>query len=206
FLIARGYNRRLEIMVSARVDTTHAPTLRRMREAGIRWICFGVESGNQQILDRMGKQIKIEQIRRAYAMARAAGLFVAGNFMIGHLGETWDTAMDTINLAYELDQDYASFAIAIPFPGTGLYDYCLANGIKLPSWGGFGSVNSPPIPLNPVLGVEDLMKLRAIAVQRFFARPPYFFRLLRRFRVVPVVADFARMFLAFMQERRARRF
>jgi hypothetical protein len=125
--------------------------------------------------------------------------------MIGHLEETWDTAMDTINLACELDQDYVSFAIAIPFPGTDLYQHCLENGIKLPSWGNFGSVNSPPIPLNDSLNAAQLMGLRRIAVSRFFKRPSYLLRMFRRFNAWAVFVDFARMYLALRREQKENR-
>jgi radical SAM superfamily enzyme YgiQ (UPF0313 family) len=206
FLIERGYNRRIEIMVSARVDTVHGPTLRKMREAGIRWICFGVESGNQDILDRMGKHITLEQIRRAFALAREAGLFVAGNFMIGHIGETRETAMDTIRLACELPEEYASFAIAIPFPGSEIYRHCVVNGIPLPNWGAFGSVNSPPIPLNPDLGVGELMELRRLATDRFFKRPGYLWHMVRVFNAPAVTRDFVKMYFALRAEQREKRF
>ncbi len=201
FLIERGYNQQIEIMVSSRVDTIHSATLKRMRDAGVRWICFGVESGNQHILDKMRKNISIKQIREAFSLSNNAGLYVAGNFMIGHLEETWDTAMDTINLACELEQDYVSFAIAIPFPGTDLYKHCIENDIQLPVWSKFGSVNSMPIPLNNSLGAERLIDLRRIAVARFFKRPSYILRMFRRFNAWAVFVDFARMYLALMKER-----
>lgn len=206
FLIDRGYNNTIETMVSARVDTAHAPTLKRMRQAGIRWICYGVESGNQQILDRMHKDITLQQTRDAFRLAREADMCIAGNFMIGHLGETRQTAMDTIDLARELDEDYASFAIAIPFPGTELYQHCLDNGIEIPPWNDFGNVNTPPIPLNPDLGAEELMELRTLATSRFFKRPVYLLRMLVRFNAVAVIRDFLRMYMALLRERRAKRF
>ena len=37
-----------------------------MRQASVRWICFGVESGNQEILNRMFKNISIEQIKKKH--------------------------------------------------------------------------------------------------------------------------------------------
>jgi len=206
FLIERGYHKRLEIMASSRVDTIHAPTLKKMRLAGFRWICFGVESGNQRILDIMRKHITVEQIKKTFRLTREAGLYAAGNFMIGHLGETWDTALDTINLARSLDQDYASFAIAIPFPGTDLFRHCIDKGIELPPWGKFGNVNSPPIPLNDSLNAEQLMALRRLAVSRFFKRPRYLFRMLLRFKARAVIGDFLRMYSALQRERKARRF
>jgi anaerobic magnesium-protoporphyrin IX monomethyl ester cyclase len=206
YLIEKGYSRKLEIMVSARADVVHLPTLKKMRQAGIQWICFGIESGSQKILDQMGKNITIQQIRDAVRSSREAGLFVAGNYMVGHIGETWETAMETINLACELDQDYASFAIAIPFPGTGLYQHCLDNSIPLPTWNDFGSVNTPPIPLNSALNADDLLKLRATAISKFFKRPHYLLRLFRRFNAIAVIKDFSKMWLAMQKERRAKRF
>jgi anaerobic magnesium-protoporphyrin IX monomethyl ester cyclase len=205
YIIEKGYNRQLEIMVSSRVDTVHPATLKKMREASVRWICFGVESGNQEILDRMFKRITVDQIRKAYTASREAGLFIAGNFMIGHLGETRETAMDTIRLACELDQEYASFAIAIPLPGTELYRHCIENNIPLPTWNDFGSVNTPPIPLNESLGSEELMELRDISTNRFFKRPVYLLRLLLRMRALNVIKDFVKMYFAIRAEKAAKR-
>lgn len=145
YIISKGYHKRLEIQVSSRVNTVHLPTMEKMRKAGVRWVFYGIESGNQEILNRMSKNITLKHIRDSIRIAREAGIFIGGNYMIGHIGETRETAMDTINLACELDQDYASFATAIPLPGTGLYQHCLDNNIPIPSWNDFGSVNTPPI-------------------------------------------------------------
>lgn len=205
YIISKGYQHRLEIMVSSRVDTVYMPTLQKMRQAGVRWICFGVESGNQAILDRMYKRVTLDQIRKAFVMAREAGLFIAGNFMLGHLGETWESAMETINMACELDQEYTSFAIAIPLPGTELYQHCLDNNIPLPSWNDFGSVNTPPIPLNETLSADDLLRLRDIAVNRFFKRPIYLFRVFTRMHFFSVLRDFVRMYLAIRKEKAEKR-
>ncbi|MFA6548437.1 MAG: radical SAM protein [Candidatus Margulisiibacteriota bacterium] len=206
YLITKGYNRKLEIMVSARVDTMHEPTLKIMRQAGIRWICFGVESGDQNILDRMDKGTTLKQIRQAFELVNKLGFCVVGNYMIGSLDETRETAMETIDLACKLKQDYASFSIAIPFPGTKLYQYCLDNSIKLPAWNEFGNVNTPPIPLNNSLDAESLMQLRLIAVNRFFKRPSYILSLLRKFNARVIIRDFIKMYFAIKKERKAGRF
>jgi hypothetical protein len=126
--------------------------------------------------------------------------------MIGHIGETTDTIMDTINLACELDQDYASFAIAIPLPGTGLYQYCLEEKIPLPTWNDFGSLNTPPIPLNKPLSADELLKLRRLATNRFFKRPSYLLKLLWRFNWRALISDFAKMYFVLRAENQANRY
>ena len=206
YLIQKEYHKRLEIMVSSRVDTVHAPLLKKMRKAGVRWICFGVESGNQNVLNRINKNITIVQIREAFKKAREAGLFIAGNYMIGHLGETLESARETVELACDLDQDYVSFAVAIPLPGTELYQHCLDKKISLPRWNGFGSVNSPPIPLNESLNPDRLVELRRWATSRFFKRPSYLLKLLWRFAPLAVISDFFGMYFVMRQEMRAHRF
>lgn len=206
YIIEKGYNKRLEIDISARADTIHFPTLLKMRKAGFRWIFFGVESGCQQILDIMHKNITIQQIRDAFKKSNDAGLYVGGNFMLGNLGETSDTVMDTINLACRLKQDYASFTIAIPFPGTELYQHCIDKGIKFPSWNEFGSVNSPPIPLNDGLNAERLIELRESATNRFFKRPTYLIKMLIRFHALSVIRDFVKMYFALRKEIKEKRY
>ena len=154
----------------------------------------------------MHKNISIRQIRDAFHRAHEAGLFVAGNYMIGHLGETWETAMDTVNLALDLKQEYASFSNTIPFPGTELYRHCLDKGIKLPTWNGFGSVNSPPIPLNDSLDRSSLLALRSLATNRFFKRPFYVAGLLWKFNTRAVIEDFLKMYFAILKEEKQNRF
>ncbi|MBN1354239.1 MAG: B12-binding domain-containing radical SAM protein [Candidatus Omnitrophica bacterium] len=206
YIIEKGYHRRLEIMVSSRTDTAHLPTLNKMRKAGVRWICFGVESGNQRILDIMRKNTTIQEIRDAFKKAKEAGIYAAGNYIIGCLGETYATAVDTIRLACELEQYYASFSVAIPLPGTDLYRHCVEKGIKLPPWNDFGSVNSPPIAFNDSLDAGKLMELRRIATNRFFKRPGYILKLLRTFNAMTVLKDFAKMYFSLRREIKENRF
>lgn len=205
YLIEKGYNQKIEIMCSSRCDTVHLPTLQNMRKAGFRWICFGVESGNQKILDAMHKNIKLENIYKSHELAHKAGLFIVSNYMIGHIGETYETAMDTINLCCSLKQEYVSFAIAIPLPGTELYDYAIAKGIKLPIWNNFGSVNTPPIPLNDSLDAHELMKLRTLATDKFFKRPLYILHMLCTLKPIAVIKDFVSMYIALRREYKAGR-
>jgi anaerobic magnesium-protoporphyrin IX monomethyl ester cyclase len=104
-----------------RVDHTDAELFRLMKQAGCKRVGFGVESGNQRILDSIKKRQRLEDVRAAFANAKAAGLQTMGFFIFGLPGETEETMEDTIRLALELDPDLANFMIADPLPGTELY-------------------------------------------------------------------------------------
>ena len=206
YIISKGYNKRLEIQVSSRVNTTHLSTMKKMRKAGVRWVFFGIESGNQEILDRMNKNITLKNIRDGLKTAKKAGMFIGGNYIIGNIGETRETAMETITLACELYQDYASFATAIPLPGTGLYQHCIENNIQLPSWNEFGSVNTPPIQINKNMNAAELKELRELAVNKFFKRLSYILKLLIRMKTFIVINDFVNMYFAIKKEKAGKRF
>ena len=111
-----------------RADNTDLELFQLMKEAGCKRVGFGVESGNQRVLDIMKKNQTIEDVRQAFLNARQAGLETIGFFIFGLPGENEETMEDTIKLALELDPDLANFMIAAPFPGTELYRMILDEG------------------------------------------------------------------------------
>ena len=92
--------------------------LSKMKKAGCYRVVFGIESGNQQILDNIKKGITIKQIFEAIHSAKKAGLEVWGAFMIGLPGETEETMQQTIDLAKRLPLDLVKMSILIPLPAT----------------------------------------------------------------------------------------
>ena len=105
-----------------RVDRVNAEILRKMYAAGCRRIHYGIESGNQVILQRIDKGIKLGQVHDAVRWANEAGIQVKGYFMLGLPGDTEQTMQQTIDLAVALDLDEAMFSLTTPFPGTRLWD------------------------------------------------------------------------------------
>lgn len=95
--------------------------LEKAREANFWMIFYGVESGNQQMLDSMNKGVTINEVKRAFRLTRECGICSYASFMIGNDGETMDTVQDSIMLLDEIMPDFGGFAIAAPFPGTELY-------------------------------------------------------------------------------------
>ncbi|HXE73415.1 MAG TPA: radical SAM protein, partial [Candidatus Nitrosotenuis sp.] len=108
-----------------RVDALDEEMIVALREAGAKRVHFGIESGSQTILDRMRKDITIEQIRTAVRLCKKHGYQTRGYFMIGYLGESPETFWETVNLARDLDLDWASFSITTPLPHTALFEEAL---------------------------------------------------------------------------------
>lgn len=125
-LIERNYD--LTWNCNGRVNHVTPSLLSKMKRAGCASITYGVESGDQEILDILKKQITLSQIRDTMQMSRTAGLSVIGNFMIGNPGDTKETIKKTINFSKELKLDYAYFGFTTPFPGTELREEALVKG------------------------------------------------------------------------------
>lgn len=103
-------------------------TLKQLRDNGLRLLLVGFESGNQQILNRIKKGIKLEMAREFMKNCKKLGIKVHGTFIIGLPIETKETVEETIRFAKELDPHTIQVSIAAPYPGTELYDQAIANG------------------------------------------------------------------------------
>jgi anaerobic magnesium-protoporphyrin IX monomethyl ester cyclase len=106
----------------SRVDTMDPEVAARMRAAGCVRVFFGIESGTNEVLGLMRKQITVEQARSAVYNAKAAGLRVGAFFIIGYPGENDDTVLNTVRFASALPLDYLSFTLPYPIPGTALFE------------------------------------------------------------------------------------
>jgi len=109
----------------SRVDTLDRHTLEHMKEAGCTFIVFGIESGSQQILDRVGKGITVEKARQCVKMVSEVGMGSFASFILGLPGETPQTARQSLELAREFFDHYGvqyGFHFLSPLPGTAIYE------------------------------------------------------------------------------------
>jgi hopanoid biosynthesis associated radical SAM protein HpnJ len=102
-------------------------TLKQLRDNGLRLLLVGFESGNQEILNRIKKGIKLDMAREFMANCNKLGIKVHGTFIIGLPIETQETIEETIRFAQELDPHTIQVSIAAPYPGTELYDQAIKN-------------------------------------------------------------------------------
>jgi anaerobic magnesium-protoporphyrin IX monomethyl ester cyclase len=112
----------------SRVDTMDREAAAKMRLAGCVRVFFGIESGTDEVLSLMRKQITVEQARRAVHDAKEAGLQVGAFFIVGYPGENDETILNTVRFASGLPLDYLSFTLPYPIPGTALFARVKNNG------------------------------------------------------------------------------
>jgi radical SAM superfamily enzyme YgiQ (UPF0313 family) len=92
-----------------------------MKLAGVYRVGVGIESGNQQILIKNGKELELKAVRKACSLLKNFGIQVKGCFMFGLWGDTLKTMYETIKFAMNINPLIVAFAITTPFPGTPLY-------------------------------------------------------------------------------------
>jgi len=105
---------------NSRIDTVDEKTLKFMKNAGCHLIKFGVESGNQEILNKIKKGITLNKIEEIFFICRKIGIDTLAHFMLGCPGETKRTIKRSIEFAKKLDPLYASFDIVLKYPNTEL--------------------------------------------------------------------------------------
>jgi anaerobic magnesium-protoporphyrin IX monomethyl ester cyclase len=126
-MIAKEIHKKIKWAANSRVNIADLEIYKLMKTAGCGMLGFGIESGNQQILNNVHKGFKLKEAEIAIATVKKAGLKSSAFFILGHPNETPSSAMDTINFACRLNPDEISFGMMIPYPGTEIYELAKAN-------------------------------------------------------------------------------
>jgi anaerobic magnesium-protoporphyrin IX monomethyl ester cyclase len=115
----------LEWVCDTRVDLVNQELLETMSKAGCKTIWFGVESGSQKILQRIGRNTTLEQIESAFRLCRKNGIQTACSFMLGVPDETLKDMEASLKFAKKLNPDWCLFNIFIANPDSKLYQEVL---------------------------------------------------------------------------------
>ncbi len=163
---------------NSRVDTFDNERAAAMKRAGCWVVAFGMESGNQDILDSMKKGQKLERARLAARTCRDNGLRLQTFFVIGTPLETSETLSQTLDFARELDPDFFDFNIAYPLPGTELYDIVNKENLweQSPQVSGYASAAIRTHELSS----KQLTSWRRHALLKMYLRPRYIARMLMK--------------------------
>ena len=172
-IIARGYN--LNIWAYARVDTVQDNMLDKLKRAGINWLALGIEAASTRVRENVQKGIGQTDIYQTVKKIRDAGINVIGNYIFGLPEDNFDSMQATLDLALDLNCEFANFYSTMAYPGSQLYTFALAEGWQLPeSWTGYSQHAVDTLPLRTkYLTASQVLEFRDNAFQTYFNSPTY---------------------------------
>jgi radical SAM superfamily enzyme YgiQ (UPF0313 family) len=150
--------------------------LEKMRAAGCHTIQMGLESVDQEFINRYKKALKKPAVYEILEVCRRLGIRVLAHFILGLPGDTPERIRRTIDYAIELDPAFASFNIAMPRLGTRFRAELLEDGMITEDTNLLDNSKSYPILETEELSREELWQLRNRAIRRFHLRPSYIAR------------------------------
>lgn len=199
--------RKIKIPWSAttRVDLVNQPLLKKMKQAGCWLIAYGVESGCQDLIDLIGKGIKLEQVERAFSWTSQAGIKTLAYFMIGLPGETEATIKNTVAFSKRLNPDFVNWSLTTIFPATPLKEIVRQ---RVKTKGRIVHYSSNPKDMyrlnwdqEPLfiyeenLSTAELKKQVTRAYMEFYLRPKYIFSQLLKIRSLAELIYYGRAFV-----------
>lgn len=192
-LMKRGLHKKAYFGCNMRVGALNNEEWRLLRQANFRFILIGVESLNQSTLDRINKNIKVEQVEETLRACKAAGLEPHVTAMVGYPWESLADAQATVNFVRRMFEagviDSMQATIVVPYPGTPMFDEARDNGWLLTEdWSRYDmreSVWKSPVSsddvmkmaqemyrtaLNPRFVLRKLLSIRSVDDLKFMAR------------------------------------
>ncbi|MEE2960699.1 MAG: B12-binding domain-containing radical SAM protein [Myxococcota bacterium] len=172
-LISRPY--KVNIWAYARVDTVQDDWLDMLKAAGFNWLCLGIESASGTVRDGAHKIYGNDDIIEVVRKIQAAGIYIIGNYIFGLPDDTQERMQGTLDLAMELNCEFANFYSAMAYPGSRLYDMAVQKGTPLPAeWHHFSQHGYQALPLaNDYVTATEILEFRDKAFERYFDNPVY---------------------------------
>jgi len=151
-------------------------TLHLMKKAGCRLVTTGFESGNQDVLDHMHKNLILDQIVKFVAAAKKAKILVHGCLVLGNPGETKAMIQESLRFVKKLNCDSMQFYPLIVYPGTEAYEQVVQAGYLKTTdysrWISDSGQHSSVIDM-PGLSAEELVDICRSALRTYHFRPAY---------------------------------
>jgi radical SAM superfamily enzyme YgiQ (UPF0313 family) len=176
-MIERGYNEEIEFSCNMRFGALSLEDYKLMKQAGFRMLLFGLESAQQETLDRINKNLTVEQIKESCRAAKQACLEPHLTIMLGYPWESREDAFRTFDLARHLFErgwaDTLQATIVIPYPGTRLFQECREQDLlSTLDWDDY---DMRRLVMKTELGEEDVKEITQ-RMYKLFLNPRYVLR------------------------------
>jgi anaerobic magnesium-protoporphyrin IX monomethyl ester cyclase len=180
-IIERGYD--LNIWAYARVDTVKDGMLDKLKRAGFNWLAFGIEAASDRVRDDVDKGFNQEEIFRTLEKVRATDINVIANYIFGLPEDDLESMQATLDLALELNCEFANFYSAMAYPGSQLYNVAIKQRWPLPEkWSGYSqhAVDTLPLPTKYLSGPQ-VLRFRDQAFHIYYNSRRYLEMIKRKF-------------------------
>jgi anaerobic magnesium-protoporphyrin IX monomethyl ester cyclase len=125
-MIERDFNIAWHVPSGLAAYTLSERMLAKMKKSGCHAITIAIESGNQQVLNKlMRKPMQLKYIPKLVKAIRSQSIDVRAFFLLGFPGETKENMRETVNFAKNIELDWAYFSAVSPLPGTRIHDICV---------------------------------------------------------------------------------
>jgi radical SAM superfamily enzyme YgiQ (UPF0313 family) len=181
----RGYGNKIRMWAYSRVDTvTNPETLKLVKEAGIKWLCLGIESSDKKVRLEVSKgKFEDVDIVKVVRQVEEAGIDVLANYIFGLPGDTVESMQKTLELSLELNTAGWNAYPAIALPGSKLYKDSFDNNYELPkSYDQFGFHSKRTLPMfNPSLTRAEILEFRDEAFIKYHSNPKFLNKIENKF-------------------------
>ncbi len=155
---------------------------RALKDMGTYSVAFGIESGNQGILDYAQKNITLKQCKQAVSIAKKFGFETWGFFMMGLPMETKKTIQNTIKFAQKLDLDVAKFHILKPYPKSEVYEWLDSRNFIIDKNYAHYGIHTRPVHKLSGITPEELIYMNKKAYLDYYLRPKIILKQLYRLK------------------------
>lgn len=174
-MIKRKINLPWQCPNGVRIDKLPVSLIKLMKKSGCYAVGLGIESGNQEMLRSVNKQLDLKIVPSSLKNLKKEGIESYGFFILGLPGETKKTAKETINFALNNSFDRVWFNIFTPYPGSDSFlNWLKDKKFSQIDWGTHDC--STAVIDTPGFTRQELETLQKISLLRFYLRPKVFFR------------------------------
>ena len=184
-LIELNKNDDLKMWAYSRIDTVKKPeTLKKVRQAGIKWLCLGIESGDKKVRLEVSKgKFEDVDVRKIISRIHEADIEVMANYIFGLPGDDFNTMQKTLDLSIELCTSGWNAYAAMALPGSFLYKKSLENNYELPTtYEGFSFHSYETVPLSTKhLKAFEILNFRDNAFHKYHSNANFLNRIENKF-------------------------
>jgi radical SAM superfamily enzyme YgiQ (UPF0313 family) len=129
--------------------------------------------------------MKISDIKNVVRTIQDEGIRVIGNYIFGLPDDTLETMRETLDMAMDLNCEFANFYCAMAYPGSKLYDFAIKEHWELPKeWHGFSQHSYETLPLpTKHISAKEVLKFRDNAFHLYYENPAYLKMVEERFGI-----------------------